>query len=253
VREIVFMLEFWVKSLAGAAAVCLLSMPVLAAPAGKPVETQTIVVPPDQDDAATVAEHAMPAIPSAAAGGSESPASPGAAAPDQPPAAAPPAGAGNPPKPVPTVEYDVSNLPDAVKQLREKIIAAAASGDPEKLRPIIVGNGEPPQLSLNDYDDPITYLKSQSGDPDGREILAILIEVLQAGYVHIGAGTPDEMYVWPYFAEYPVDKLTPPQLVELFRLIYAGDYEDMKNEGTYLFYRIGITPKGAWKYFIAGD
>ena len=34
------------------------------------------------------------------------------------------------------------------------------------------------------------------------------------------------------------------QLVELFKLIYAGDYEDMKNEGNYLFYRVGITPKG---------
>jgi hypothetical protein len=27
----------------------------------------------------------------------------------------------------------------------------------------------------------------------------------------------------------------------------------MKNEGAYLFYRVGITPKGEWKYFIAGD
>jgi hypothetical protein len=249
------MLEGWVKSLAGAAIACLLALPVLAAPAGKPVETQTIVVPTDREDGATVAEHAMPAIPSAAAGAAvgESPANPGAAAPEQPPTATPPASADNPPKPVPIVEYDLSKLPDPVKQLRDKIIAAAASGDPEKLRPVIAGNGEPPQLSLNDYDDPITYLKSQSGDPEGREILAILIEVLEAGYVHIGAGTPDEIYIWPYFAEYPVDKLTPPQLVELFRLIYAGDYEDMKNEGTYLFYRVGITPKGAWKYFIAGD
>jgi len=140
-----------------------------------------------------------------------------------------------------------------VKQLREKIIAAAATGDPEKLRPIIQGNGEPPQLSLNDIEDPIQYLKSQSGDSDGREILAILSEVLNAGYVHINVGLPDEMYVWPYFAEFPVDKLTPPQLVELFKLIYAGDYEDMKNDGNYLFYRVGITPKGEWKYFIAGD
>ena len=61
------MRDGWVKLLAGAgaAAACLLSLPALAAPAGKPVPTETIIVPPAGDDAATVAEHAMPSIPSA--------------------------------------------------------------------------------------------------------------------------------------------------------------------------------------------
>ncbi len=61
------------------------------------------------------------------------------------------------------------------------------------------------------------------------------------------------MYVWPYFAYYPVDKLTPRQLVELFKLVYAGDYEDMKAYGAYLYYRVGISPDGTWKFFVAGD
>src|SRR5436305_264179 len=82
-------------------------------------------------------------------------------------AAAPASDGGNPSKEVPVVEYDVSKLPDPVKQLRDKIIAAAVTGDPEKLRPLVQGNGPPPQLSLNDIDDPIQYLKSQSGDSDG--------------------------------------------------------------------------------------
>ena len=93
--------------------------------------------------------------------------------------------------------------------------------------PIIDANGEPPDFGPSDTGDPIGYLKPQSGDEGGREILAILIEVLDAGYVHVDVGTPEEMYVWPYFARYPVDKLTPPQLVELFKLVFAGDYEDM--------------------------
>ena len=61
------------------------------------------------------------------------------------------------------------------------------------------------------------------------------------------------MYVWPYFARYPIEKLTPRQIVELFKLIYAGDWEDMRNEGHYLFYRVGIDPGGKWRYFTAGD
>ena len=58
------MREGWVKSLAGAATALLLTLPALAAPVGKPVETQTIIVPSGEDDGTAVAEHAMPSIPS---------------------------------------------------------------------------------------------------------------------------------------------------------------------------------------------
>lgn len=155
--------------------------------------------------------------------------------------------------PPPAVEYDPNKLPPPVKRIREQILEAAKTGDVEKLRPIFEANQELPQLGLAESDDPVEQLKSLSGDPDGREILAILSEVLDAGFVHVDAGTPEEMYVWPYFARYPLDKLDGPQMVELFKLLTAGDYEDMKIYGTYLFYRVGITPGGVWKYFVTGD
>ena len=154
---------------------------------------------------------------------------------------------------IPVVEYDPEKLPTPVRRLREQIIEAAASGDLEKLRPIFEANGEPPALSFNESDDPVETLRALSGDPEGREILAILIEVLEAGYVHADAGTPEEMYVWPYFARYPVSALTPPQLVELFKLVFSGDYEDMKTYGAYISYRVGIAPDGTWRFFLVGD
>ncbi len=80
--------------------------------------------------------------------------------------------------------------------------------------------------------------------------MAILSEVLEAGYVHLDAGTPQEMYVWPYFAQYPIDKLTPPQLVELFRLVFAGDYDEMLDFGHYTYFRTGIQPDGTWAFFV---
>ena len=83
--------------------------------------------------------------------------------------------------------------------------------------------------------------------------ISILIEVLDAGYVHVDVGTPDEMYIWPYFARYPLDKLTPPQLVELFKLVFAGDYEDMLADGVYSYFSAGISPDGTWRYFQSGD
>ncbi|HMN84428.1 MAG TPA: hypothetical protein PKA74_00330 [Bauldia sp.] len=205
-----------------------------AAPDGRPVQTETIVVPPGPDD------HAMPPIPSDETEGPV----PG----DTDPAA--PAAAD---EPVPVVEYDPAKLPTPVRRLRDQIIEAAETGDIEKLRPIIDANEEPPDFSFNEAGDPIEYLKSLSGDPEGREILAILIEILEAGYVHVDVGTPNEAYVWPYFARYPVDKLSPRQLVELFRIVFAGDYEDMKTFGTYLSFRTAITPDGQWAYFLVGD
>ena len=203
---------------------------------GRPVQTETIVVPPD-----SVLEPAMPTVPP------DSGAAP-AASPGLP--SEPAEGADQPP---PEVQYDLAKLPVPVARLREQIIEAAATGDLEKLRPIIEASDPPPQLSFDRTDDPIAFLKSSSGDEGGREILAILIEVLEAGYVHVGAGTRNDMYVWPYFTYYPVEKLTPRQLVELFKLVYAGDYEDMRAYGGYIYYRVGISPDGQWRFFVAGD
>ena len=157
-------------------------------------------------------------------------------------------------RPVPEIVYDISKLPEPVRRKREMIIEACKTGDIEKLRPLLDTGEDGTQLSLGGIDgDPIAFLRDLSGDKEGQEILAILEEVLSAGYVHMDAGTPNEMYVWPYFFAVPLDRLTPPQRVELFKIVTAGDYEDMKTYGTYIFYRVGITPDGRWSFFVAGD
>ena len=99
----------------------------------------------------------------------------------------------------------------------------------------------------------MAFLKSASGDGEGIEILAILIDVLNAGYARVEAGSDDEIYVWPYFTQVDLSRLTKPQLVELFRIVTAGDYQSMIDFGAYNFYRIGITPDGKLQFFVAGD
>ena len=197
------------------------------------VETQTITVAPGEAGDGDNADTPNATVPDS---GTATPAAPDAAT------------LAN----LPPIEYDLGKLPQPVARLREQIIAAAATGDPEKLRAVIDGSGNP-QFGPDGSGDPIGYLKLQSGDGEGREMLAILTEVLEAGYVHVDVGTPDEMYIWPYFARYPIDKMTPPQLVQLFKLVYAGDYEDMLPDGVYTYFRVGITPDGTWKYFTDDD
>ncbi len=155
---------------------------------------------------------------------------------------------------VPEIIYDLSRLPGPTRRMRELILEATKSGDIEKLRPLLgMGDGAT-TLSFGGVEgDLIEFLKQQSGDGEGHEILAILEEVLEAGFVHIDAGKPEELYVWPYFFAVPIEKLTPPQRVELFRIVTAGDYEDMKTYGAYISYRVGIAPDGTWRFFLVGD
>lgn len=160
----------------------------------------------------------------------------------------------DPDAPLPAVEYDMEKLPEPVRRMRSLLLEACQSGDIEKLRPLIGTGKSAPLLSLtDDVPDPLSFLKSEAGDPDGREMLAIMEEVLNAGYVHLNAGKPEELYVWPYFFGLPLDKLTPRQTVELFKILTAGDYEEMKTYGSYIFYRLGITPNGEWAFFVAGE
>ena len=178
------------------------------------------------------------------------PAEPAPAEPDGQQAAEP----REPNEPLPEILYDFSKLPAEVQRMRVLLIEAARSGEIEKLRPLLGTGEDMTQLSMVGIDgDPIEYLKGLAGDEDGQEILAILEEVLSAGYVHLDAGTPEELYVWPYFFAVPIDKLTGPQRVELFKIVTAGDYEEMKTYGSYIFYRVGITPEGRLAFFVAGE
>jgi hypothetical protein len=161
---------------------------------------------------------------------------------------------GDPDEPVPEVQRDLSKLPEPVKRMHDLLVEACKSGDVEKLRPLIDTSESGTQLSFGGVDgDPIAFLKELSADKEGREILAILEEVLTAGYVHMDPGSPNEMYVWPYFFAVPLDRLTPAQRVELFKIVTGSEYEDMVTYGSYIFYRAGITPDGRWSFFVQGD
>ena len=145
------------------------------------------------------------------------------------------------------------DLPEPVRETRRKLLEAARSGDLNQLRALMDAQPEKPAVALGDPGDPIEYLKALSTDAEGREMLAILLEVLEAGFVHVEPGTSEELYVWPYFAQVPLESLTPSQLVELFTLITAADYEDMRSYGSYTFFRVGIAPDGRWLFFLAGS
>jgi len=155
---------------------------------------------------------------------------------------------------IPEISYDLEALPFPTRRMHELILEAAHAGNIEKLRQLIGIGDSATQLTFGGVsDDPIKFLKQESGDDDGHEILAILSEVLEAGYVHLDKGTENELFVWPYFFALPLDGLNDKQKVELFRIVTYGDFQDMQEFGSYIFYRVGISPSGRWEFFVAGD
>ena len=148
---------------------------------------------------------------------------------------------------------DLSKLPAPVKQMREQIVEAAASGDIQRLRPLFGTGASAANVMNNEFEDPIDALKNFSGDTEGQEILAIMLDILSTGAAHFDTGTPDEAYVWPYFSGKALNTLTPPERVDLLRIVTAGDLAGMEENGNYNFFRLGISPDGKWKFFSGGD
>lgn len=157
--------------------------------------------------------------------------------------------------PLPAILYDSELLPDSANRMRELIREAAMTGDIEALRPLIgLGPNQTRLATTRIEEDPIDYLRGTSGDGEGVELMAILLDVLDAGFVKVErpADQGGPYYLWPYFAAMPIEELTAPQEVELLRIVTAGDYDEMKIYGGYNFYRTAITEEGAWEFFFAG-
>jgi hypothetical protein len=148
---------------------------------------------------------------------------------------------------------DLSRLTEAARRTRAQILEAAKSGDLGKVATVMQSNEMMPVFSFGGEKDPVEFWKSSYPDSEGIEVLAILIEILEMPFVHVDRGTPQEMFVWPYFYAVPLAKLTPEQKVELFRLVTGTDWREMTDFGAYIFFRAGISPDGVWHFFVAGD
>jgi hypothetical protein len=173
---------------------------------------------------------------------------PGAASPAKPEQQAAPEQA------LPEVIRDLGRLPDKVRRTRERILEAARTGDLNKVVTVMQTNEMMPVFSFGGGgNNPIDYWKSNYPDSEGIEVLGILVDVLESPFVHMDKGTPQEMYVWPYFYGIPLNQLTPEQKVELFRLVTGSDWREMQEFGAYIFFRVGIAPDGVWHFFVAGD
>jgi hypothetical protein len=154
------------------------------------------------------------------------------------------------------IRYSTEGLPRSVQDLREALQSAVESGQIEELVQAYAESHIKPDIGAAQGEDPAAHWKRVSGDGQGREVLAALSLLLEAGFAEVRRGADIEnnkTYVWPYFAEIPLSKLTPRQEVELLRLVPASVAREMKEKGKYTHWRLVIGADGTWQALRKGD
>ena len=143
-------------------------------------------------------------------------------------------------------------LPEHVADIRDAILAAARSGNINELKAAFDMSGTLPDLGIPGVTDPVAALKTESADGKGREILATLIELLNMPAATQPFGSDIEnnlLYVWPYLAERPLDKLTPSEEVDLYRLVSPAKAAEMHEKKRWMWWCLVITADGNWLMF----
>jgi hypothetical protein len=138
-------------------------------------------------------------------------------------------------------------LPDAVAQTRLAIAEAAVRCDYEALEAIALADGEFVRSFADDETpDPGEAARAWGeAEGSGEPILATLVELLRLPHATRGAD-----YVWPSaFADEPKDA----DWRALEAMYTQEEIEGFKDFGGYVGLRVGISPDGEWRYFVAGD
>ncbi|WP_370464653.1 hypothetical protein [Methylosinus sp. RM1] len=151
---------------------------------------------------------------------------------------------------------DLAALPAPARALREKILAACATGDIEALRIPIDWNELRPLFERGARRpagaDPIETLKSLSFDRAGREMLSIARAVLSQPFLRITRG-PFESYEWPAFARRPAPPASEEEALALWACVRFADLAASNADGRPKVMRIGVGADGVWHYFWNAD
>lgn len=152
-----------------------------------------------------------------------------------------------------TFAADAPPLPPLVAEMRDRLLAAVASGQIDDLREPLEWN-ELPFMFRDESDgdssaDPIAYWKSISGEGTGRDILGDIGRMLALPPAKLAIGRDAEnsaVYVWPYLSERPLGQLSLAEEKDLLTLMPAADAETMRAGRKWTWWRLVIGADGTW-------
>ncbi len=135
-------------------------------------------------------------------------------------------------------------LPAAVAETRRRVFEAAIACDYDSLQAIAL-EGEPGFTYA--YGGETSAADFWRGEEErGGKPLAILVRILAMPHTRNEAG----FYAWPpAYSERP----TAADWNALEEIYSRDEINAWREFGSYLGYRVGITPAGEWQFFVAGD
>jgi hypothetical protein len=162
--------------------------------------------------------------------------------------------AGQPAQPSPTTLVGSNaSLPRNVQEMRDMILAAVHSGTIDDLAPAIEHNPMPPTFGAQDAGGTLAQLKSLSADGSGRDLLAVMANILDQEPAQLPIGRDAEnniVYVWPSVSERPLDQLTPAEHVLVLRLMSPIEAKAMIDNKEWSWWRLAIGADGRWLTFM---
>ncbi|MCF6198734.1 MAG: hypothetical protein L3J67_04950 [Hyphomicrobiaceae bacterium] len=147
-----------------------------------------------------------------------------------------------------TVVQKFEQLPPGVQRMHGELLRAARSGEIERLREVLQLNELMPLINGKVLHDPVKVWKARSKDHSGRELLAVLTELLELP-PYKKPTKNGILYIWPYFAGVPLDQLNPREIVRLYRLAPASKVAKMLGKRRYSHAVLTMGADGTWHSF----
>jgi hypothetical protein len=151
------------------------------------------------------------------------------------------------------VGHGPAGLPPAVAEMYAAIKSAVETNDIAELRGAMDLNELKPELGGPPGVDPIEYLRGLSTDGKGKDVLEALGRLLDGSWAAIPGGRDIEnnrIYVWPHFAEVPLNALSTDEQTTLAALVGGDRARAMIASRRYQGWRLSIGADGVWHMFV---
>lgn len=137
-----------------------------------------------------------------------------------------------------------AGLPAAVAETRRRIVEAALACDYDALQAIALEGKPGFTYSYGGETSAADFWRGE--EERGGRPLAILVRILALPHTRDGG----DFYAWPAaYSEQPTEEAWND-----LEAVYSRDeINAWRDLGSYLGYRVGITPAGEWQFFVAGD
>jgi hypothetical protein len=148
-----------------------------------------------------------------------------------------------------------AGLPEAVAEIRIRVIESAIACDYETLEAIALAEGEGFSFSFGGDESPARFWRQRERearrfDEPTSEYMRYLVSILELPYCKESGPDDKVYYVWP---RVHCSARTASDWDDLEGLYTDEQIEMMRTGDSYLGFRVGILEDGDWVYFIAGD